>query len=116
MAKKPLSISHEDWDEPYAPVVCHPQNELAENLKDIEFRQAFEVLQEEYETVDVLLKARKQANLTQEEVAKRMKTTKSAVSRLESSLVNEQHSPSLSTLRRYAAALGYKLEISFVAR
>ncbi|HMU86142.1 MAG TPA: helix-turn-helix transcriptional regulator [Agitococcus sp.] len=116
MAKKPLSISQEDWDEPYAPVVCHPQNELAENLKDIEFRQAFEVLQEEYETVDVLLKARKQANLTQEEVAKRMKTTKSAVSRLESSLVNEQHSPSLSTLRRYAAALGYKLEISFVAR
>ena len=24
MAKKPLSISQEDWDEPYAPVVCHP--------------------------------------------------------------------------------------------
>ena len=116
MAKKPLSISQEDWDEPYAPVVCHPQNELAENLKDIEFKQAFEALQEEYDTVDVLLKARKQANMTQEEVAKRMKTTKSAVSRLESSLVNEQHSPSLSTLRRYAAALGYKLEISFVAR
>ncbi len=116
MAKKPLSISQEDWDESYAPVACHLHAELAQNLKDIEFKQAFDALQEEYETVDVLLKARKQANLTQEEVAKRMKTTKSAVSRLESSLANEQHSPSLSTLRRYAAALGYKLEINFVAR
>ena len=76
------------------------KNELAKNLKDIEFRQAFEVLQEEYETVDVLLKARKQANLTQEEVVNDEKQPKSAVSRLESSLVNEQHSPSLSTLRR----------------
>jgi transcriptional regulator with XRE-family HTH domain len=45
-----------------------------------------------------------------------MGTTKSAVSRLESSLVDQQHSPSLSTLRRYAAALGYKLEINFVAQ
>ena len=48
MAKKPLSISQEDWDEPYAPVACHPQNELAENLKDIEFKQAFVALQEAF--------------------------------------------------------------------
>lgn len=116
MAKKPPSISQADWDEPYAPVVCQPQTELAEYLQNTEFKQAYESLAEEYDTLDTLLKARKQANMTQEEVAKRMGTTKSAVSRLESSLVAEQHSPSLSTLRRYAAALGYRLEINFVAR
>ena len=116
MAKKPLSITQEDWDEPYAPVVCHPQAELIHELKNPAFKKAYDALTEEYDTVDKVLKARKQANMTQEEVAKRMGTTKSAVSRLESSLVVLQHSPSLSTLRRYAAALGYKLEINFVAQ
>lgn len=116
MAKKPLSITQEDWDEPYTPVACNPKTELIHELKDPAFKQAYEALSEEYDTLDKVLKARKQANMTQEEVAKRMGTTKSAVSRLESSLVDQQHSPSLSTLRRYAAALGYKLEINFVAQ
>jgi len=89
---------------------------LLNDLKDAAFKEAYNAVKEEYETVDTVLKARKQANMTQEEVAKRMGTTKSAVSRLESSLVDQQHSPSLSTLRRYAAALGYKLEINFVAQ
>ena len=115
MVKKPLSITQEDWDEPYTPVACNPQAELIHELKDAEFKQVYDALKEEYDTVDKVLKARKHANMTQEEVAKRMGTTKSAVSRLESSLVDQQHSPSLSTLRRYAAALGYKLEINFVA-
>ena len=89
---------------------------MLNDLKDAAFKEAYNAVKEEYETVDTVLKARKQANMTQEEVAKRMGTTKSAVSRLESSLVDQQHSPSLSTLRRYAAALGYKLEINFVAQ
>ena len=116
MAKKPRSISQEAWDEPYAPVLCDPQAELLNDLKDAAFKEAYNAVKEEFDTVDTVLKARKQANMTQEEVAKRMGTTKSAVSRLESSLVDQQHSPSLSTLRRYAAALGYKLEINFVAQ
>ena len=89
---------------------------MLNDLKDAAFKEAYNAVKEEYDTVDTVLKARKQANMTQEEVAKRMGTTKSAVSRLESSLVDQQHSPSLSTLRRYAAALGYKLEINFVAQ
>jgi transcriptional regulator with XRE-family HTH domain len=42
-----------------------------------------------------------------------MGTTASAVSRLESSLLSEKHSPSFATLRKYAAACGKKLVISF---
>jgi transcriptional regulator with XRE-family HTH domain len=41
----------------------------------------------------------------------RMGTTKSAVSRLESA---RRHAPSLSTLRRYAKAVGYELQVKLV--
>jgi DNA-binding XRE family transcriptional regulator len=72
-------------------------------------KDAYEAMSEEFTALDVLLKARKQAKLTQEEVAARMGTTKSAVSRLESSLTSEKHSPSVATLRKYAQACGKKL-------
>lgn len=116
MAKKPTSIAQEDWDEAYNPVTCDPQAQLRHELQSVDFQQAYAACSEEYDTLGTVLKARKNANMTQEEVAKRMGTTKSAVSRLESSLMDNQHSPSLSTLRRYATALGYKLEISFTAQ
>jgi len=47
--------------------------------------------------------------LTQEEVATRMGTTKSAVSRLEASLRSDKGSPSIVTLRKYAHACGKRL-------
>jgi transcriptional regulator with XRE-family HTH domain len=61
-----------------------------------------------------LLKARARAGLTQDTVAERMGTTKSAISRLESSLRNEKHSPSFATLKKYANACGKKLVVQFV--
>jgi transcriptional regulator with XRE-family HTH domain len=50
--------------------------------------------------------------LTQAEVAERMGTTQSAVARLESA--NAKHSPSVATLRRYAEALGHRVEVRLV--
>nr|WP_234026741.1 helix-turn-helix transcriptional regulator [Melaminivora suipulveris] len=61
-----------------------------------------------------LLQARSEASLTQEEVAVRMGTTKSAVSRLEASLRSPTHSPSFATLRKYAHACGKQLVITMV--
>jgi transcriptional regulator with XRE-family HTH domain len=58
-----------------------------------------------------LLAARLRAELTQDEVAQRMGTSKSAVSRLEGTTA---HSPSISTLWRYANAVGYRLRIRLV--
>ncbi|ALO34765.1 XRE family transcriptional regulator [Colwellia sp. MT41] len=59
----------------------------------------------------VLLKeARKDAGLTQLELASKLHTQKSAISRIE----NHSEDVKLSTLERFAAALGKKLEIHLV--
>ena len=65
-------------------------------------------------SLNALPEARKQAGLTQEEVAARMGTIKSAVSRLEASLRTDKHSPSFATLPKYAHACGKRLIIRMV--
>ena len=67
----------------------------------------------EFRLLRQLLDARKQAGLTQEEVALRMGTTRSAISRLEAA---RKHLPALTTLRRYAEVLGCDVEINLVPR
>jgi len=66
--------------------------------------------------LDELLKARKGAGLTQEQVAKRMGTKTPAIARIESGGGRKKHSPSISTLRRYAEAVGCRLKIKLVGR
>jgi len=79
--------------------------EMAENP---EYRETYEALEGEFALVNALLQARSRARLTQAEVASRMGTTESAVSRLESG----RSQPSTRTLERYARATGHKLHIS----
>jgi len=69
---------------------------------------------EEMPILDEILAARKAAGLTQAQVAERMGSTAPAVSRLEDALVTGKHSPSLATLRKYAAALGKRIEVHLV--
>jgi transcriptional regulator with XRE-family HTH domain len=61
-----------------------------------------------------LLRARKEAGLTQAEVAERMGTKTSAVARLEAGGGSQKHSPSIATLEKYAEAVGHRLEIRLV--
>ena len=75
------------------------------------FKEAYDALAVEYLLANQMLAARTKAGLTQEAVASRMGTTKSAISRLESA---GKHTPSLATLKRYAEAVGCKLEIKLV--
>ena len=75
------------------------------------FSEAYASLELEYEVVSQLLKARTKAGLTQNAVAQRVGTTKNAVSRLEST---RKHAPSLSTLKRYANAVGCELQVKLV--
>ena len=75
------------------------------------FTEAYDALSLEYALVDQLLRARTKAGLSQDAVAERMGTTKSAVSRLESA---RRHIPSLSTLRRYASAVGCEIQVKLV--
>lgn len=98
----------------YRPASSDPSAELAKDLEDPAFREAYEALEEEYAALDAMLNARKAAGLTQEDMALRMGTTKSAISRLEASFVGAKHSPSLATLRKYAKACGKRLDIRLV--
>jgi transcriptional regulator with XRE-family HTH domain len=86
----------------------------AKALARPDVRREYEGLKEEFELLDEILKARTEAGLTQAELATRIGTTQSAVARLESSM--GKHSPSIGTLRRYASALGYRLQIRLVKR
>ncbi|MBK8525034.1 MAG: helix-turn-helix transcriptional regulator [Betaproteobacteria bacterium] len=62
-------------------------------------------------TIKQIFGHRARAGLTQDAVAERMGTTKSAISRLESS---GKHAPSLATLKRYAEAVGCDLQVKLV--
>ncbi len=77
-------------------------------------KKAYDALEDEYTALHTLLNARSAAGLTQADVAQRMGTTVSAISRLESSLRSEKHSPSFATLRKYAQACGKKLVVQMV--
>jgi DNA-binding XRE family transcriptional regulator len=75
------------------------------------FKKAYENLEEEYALVREMLAARARVGLSQEAVAELMGTTKSAISRLEAA---GKHAPSVTTLKKYAHAVGCHLEIRFV--
>lgn len=98
----------------YKPVPIDSKKAVARAKKRTGFTEAWDALEEEYAALSALLKARKKAGLTQEELAEKMGTTKSAVSRLESSLRNEKHSPSFATLKKYANACGKKIMVRLV--
>lgn len=98
----------------FKPVPLNLKAELRQAMQRPGFKKAWEASEEEYAALGELLNARKKAGLTQEEIATRMGTTKSAVSRLESSIRSESHSPSFSTLRKYAHACGKRLVIKMV--
>ena len=83
-------------------------------LSNPEVKAEYDSQKEEYTLFDELLKARINAGLTQSEVANLMGTKTPAVARLESGGGNKQHSPSITTLRKYASAVGCHLEIKLV--
>ena len=95
----------------YRPVPHDHKAFLKKARKRKGFQEAYEELGGEYALVRELLDARSRAGLTQEAVAERMGTTKSAVSRLEAA---GKHSPSVTTLKKYAQAVGCEVEIRLV--
>lgn len=95
----------------FEPVPHDHKRFLKRALKRSGFKEAYASLEVEYSIVSQLLAARNQSGLTQEAVATRMGTTKSAISRMEST---GKHVPSLATLKKYADVVGCKLEIKLV--
>lgn len=83
-------------------------------LKKPGVMKAYRAMDEEFSLLDEMLKARKKSRQTQEAVAKIMRTTTSAVGRLESGGGQNKHSPRYATLQKYAEAVNCKLELKFV--
>ena len=79
-------------------------------MQDREFRSAYAEAEGEYKVITAMILARVAAGMTQAEVAKRAGTTQSAIARLEGGRV----SPSVETLRKYAAAVGKRLRVEMV--
>jgi transcriptional regulator with XRE-family HTH domain len=80
-------------------------------FKQPDVKAEYDAQAEEFALLDELLKARQEAGLTQAEVAARMGTKTPAVARLEGGGGSQRHSPSVATLRKYAHAVGRRLEI-----
>ena len=95
----------------YQPVRHNHAEFLATARQRRGFNDAYDSLELEYTVASQMLKARAKAGLTQDAVAERMGTTKSAISRLEGA---GRHAPSLATLKRYAAAVGCDLQVRLV--
>ena len=90
-------------------------NELkAKALSNSKVQAAYDEMIPEFLLLQQMLKARQNAGLSQAEVAERMGTKAPAITRLESSLGNGKHSPSLATLQKYASAVGCELQVKFV--
>ena len=78
--------------------------------RDPEFAENYESGYLEFKIGVLLREARKEAGFTQEAVAKKLNARRSAISRME----NHAQDIRLSTLRRYAEAIGRKLHFSVV--
>ncbi|MBN1184301.1 MAG: helix-turn-helix transcriptional regulator [Bacteroidales bacterium] len=74
----------------------------------------YKSLEPEFTLLREMLLARQSAGLSQAQIAERMGTKPPAITRLESSLTSGKHSPSLATIKKYAEAVGYNLEIRLV--
>lgn len=82
-------------------------------LKDPEFRTEYEALRPEFEVLKKFVKARKEAHISQADLAERLHVQQPSVARLER---GGYTSTSVATLSRVADALGYNLKISLQAK
>ena len=76
-----------------------------ELLEDEEFKAEYDKLKPRYEVISQIIQARKEKNMTQEDLARKVGTQKSNISRLESGNYN----PSLDLLIKVARCLGKDL-------
>jgi len=78
-----------------------------ELLKDLKVKKAYDELEPEYTLISALIEKRIKENLTQKELAEKIGTTQSAISRFELGEV----SPRLDFLKKVAKAVGAKIKV-----
>lgn len=98
---KPEDRNHKDFDV-----------FLKKSLKDPEIKAEYDKLQPEFAMIRAIIEARINKKVTQKQLAKKIGTKQSVISRLETGRAN----PSVAFLKRMAEALNSTLEIKFVPR
>jgi ribosome-binding protein aMBF1 (putative translation factor) len=76
--------------------------------KSVNYRNEYNALEDEFSLAEEVIRARRLANLTQQQLAKKMNTTQQVIARLEGGSL-----PSIKTLERLAAATGTHLRVRF---
>ena len=83
-----------------------------EALKDPELKAEYDRLQPEFAVIRAIIRARVDNKITQEELAQKVGTKQSVISRIESGRAN----PSVAFLKKLAQALNSHLEIKFISK
>jgi len=81
---------------------------LAEELKNEEFKENYNHVRKEYELIEQIVAMRKKMKITQETLAKKANVSQQAISRLE----KEKHIPKIDTLLKIVDGLGLKLTLT----
>jgi len=79
-----------------------------ELLQDGEFTKAVKALEPEYELISQIIEARIEQKITQDELAQRVDTKQSNISRLESG----EYNPTIGFLKKIAEGLSMELHVS----
>lgn len=79
-------------------------------LKNPKFKAEYDKLEPEFAVISAMIEARTKCDLTQKELADRMGTTQSAISRLEKGNI----SPTVDFLKKLAEATDSRLDIRFL--
>ena len=83
---------------------------LDEEMKKPEFKKEFDELDDEFQLLRALTEARKEAGMTQQQLAEKSGVHQVNISRIENGTGN----PSVETLQKLAKGLGKRLIIAFV--
>lgn len=85
---------------------------LNEQLKDPEFKKHYDELEPEFALISLMIEKRIKEGLTQKEIAEKMGTKQSAISRFESGKGN----PTLQFMQKLADALGAKMKVTITKK
>ena len=80
-------------------------------LKNSEFKAAYEKYEPEFAVMQAIIDTRKKKDYSQKELAEKLGTTQSAISRLEKGNIN----PTVGFLQKLAEALDARLDIRFIS-
>ncbi len=84
------------------------QTHLKQSFKDLKFKKAWRESEAQYQLARILIAQRNKQKLSQSQLAKKAKTTQSAISHIETMQAN----PSLFLLKRIATALKKPLSLT----